>query len=161
MSSGYVHAEGSHGSFEVPNISDEIDDYKSDPRPDKTDPLYNKKCIISGGGCNFSISENPKADGSASWYEFDFMSQVEDHASTIDKVAKETGVDARLVRAIMYVETTHGWYDIPLPWFDANKSILPMNINFDYWGEDAFGSRDDLKDSYKNIKAGALMIKSI
>ncbi len=31
------------------------------------------------------------------------------------------------------METTHGWYDGPLEWIRANKSIRPMNINVDYW----------------------------
>ena len=31
------------------------------------------------------------------------------------------------------METTHGWYDGPVEWIRANKSIRPMNINVDYW----------------------------
>jgi hypothetical protein len=122
--------------------------------------MSRKQCVINGGGCSFSVSANPNADGSAPWYELDSMSQVGDHALTIDKVAAGMGVDARLIRSIMYVETTHGYYDAPLSLFGANKSILPMNINVDYWG-DAFGSRSSLLNSYHNIRAGASMIQSI
>lgn len=63
-------------------------------------------------------------------------------------MAKEKGVDANLVKAIMYMETTHGYYDAILELFNKNKSILPMNINVDYWGS-TFGSREELKKSRK------------
>jgi hypothetical protein len=36
---------------------------------------------------------------------------------------------------------------------DKNKSILPMNINTDYWGG-TFGDRATLKKPDENIKAG-------
>jgi len=41
-----------------------------------------------------------------------------------------------------------------------NRSILPMNINTDYW-KDTWRSRESLKDPEKNIDAGARMLKSI
>ncbi|MDQ2694545.1 MAG: hypothetical protein M3Z21_04035, partial [Pseudomonadota bacterium] len=64
------------------------------------------------------------------------------------------------IKAIMCVETTHGYYDYILAPFDKNKSILPMNINTDAWGT-VFGSRDVLKQPYFNILAGALILKGI
>ena len=74
----------------------------------------------------------------------------------------------------MYMETTHGYYDIVIDnpavdWIDdinikhksiKNKSILPMNMNVDFWG-DAFGSRADMHDPMKNIMAGANLFKRI
>jgi len=60
----------------------------------------------------------------------------------------------------MYMETTHGYYDALLVPFDANKSILPMNINTEYWG-DTWGTREQLKQIYPNILAGARLLKSI
>jgi hypothetical protein len=75
-------------------------------------------------------------------------------------VAQETGVPGRLIRAIMYIETTHGYYDAPLALIGENKSILPMNVNVDYWG-DAFGSRAALNDPYENIRAGAEILRRI
>ena len=92
----------------------------------------------------------------------------------IAAAAKATGVDANLIRAIMYMETTHGYYDKLLDnsattWFDGkglkpkfieNKSILPMNMNVDFWGN-TFGSRADMHDPMKNIMAGATLLKRI
>lgn len=75
-------------------------------------------------------------------------------------MAKEKGVDANLVKAIMYMETTHGYYDAILELFNKNKSILPMNINVKYWGN-TFGSREELKNPEKNIEAGVEIVDRI
>ena len=75
-------------------------------------------------------------------------------------MAKEKGVDSNLVKAIMYMETTHGYYDAILELFNKNKSILPMNINVDYWGS-TFGSREELKNPEKNIEAGVEIVDRI
>ena len=75
-------------------------------------------------------------------------------------MAKEKGVDANLVKAIMYMETTHVYYDAILELFNKNKSILPMNINVDYWGS-TFGSREELKNPEKNIEAGVEIVDRI
>lgn len=120
-----------------------------------------KECIAKDQtGCRFVVKENARASGAEPIYELSAFSEVSRHSATIDRVSKETGVEARLIRAIMYVETTHGYYDAPLSWFDKNKSILPMNINVDYWGS-SFGSRKDLQDPYNNITAGAKMLSRI
>ena len=100
-----------------------------------------KECIANNlTGCKFVVKNNPRAKGGEPIYEIAAFSEVRRHAATIDRVARETGVDGRLIRAIMYVETTHGYYDAPLAWLDKNKSILPMNVNVEYWGA-AFGDR--------------------
>lgn len=113
-----------------------------------------------GHNCLFVVSSNPDASGAEPRLEFAAFSEVSRHSALIDKVSAKTGVDARLIRAIMYVETTHGYYDAPFAWLGLNKSILPMNINVDYWG-DAFGTREALKEPETNIKAGAIMLKRI
>jgi soluble lytic murein transglycosylase-like protein len=106
------------------------------------------------------VIENPKADRTEPIYEIAAFSDVTKYSALIDRVAKETGVEARLIRAIMYMETTHGYYDAPLSLIGQNKSILPMNINVEYWGS-AFGDRKALADPYNNIKAGAQILKRI
>ena len=119
-----------------------------------------KQCVLNGGGCNFSVAENPDANGRAPWYEIGAMSPVGDYALTIQMSADAFGVDPKLVSSIMFVETTHGYYDMLLSPFGMNKSILPMNINVDFWG-DAFGSREFLSDPRHNIWAGAKMLSYI
>jgi soluble lytic murein transglycosylase-like protein len=121
--------------------------------------MATRKEIIKRGLCSwiFTVADNSDASGDAPFYELSGLSQVNTYSAIIDKVAAERKVDPRLVKAIMYMETTHGYYDAPLSWAGKNKSILPMNINVDYWG-DTFGTRQDMQDPEKNIRAGVEMI---
>lgn len=121
--------------------------------------MATRKEIIKRGVCSwiFTVSDNPSAKGDAPFYEAGMFSQVNTYSAIIDKIATEKGVDSRLIRAIMFMETTHGYYDAPLSLIGANKSILPMNINVSYWG-DTFGTREDLLKPENNIRAGAEMI---
>jgi hypothetical protein len=121
-----------------------------------------KECIKNDELCPslFTIANNAKADGSAPPYEISALSQVDKYSLSIDIAAIEKGVDAQLIRAIMFMETTHGYYDAPLGLFGWNKSILPMNINVEYWGN-TFGTREELMNPLANIKAGAEMIRRI
>lgn len=120
-----------------------------------------KDCIAKNiKACTFKVSPSKTADGSEPLLEFSAFSEVARHAANIDKLSKELNVDANLIRAIMYIETTHGYYDAPLSLFGANKSILPMNVNVAYWG-DTFGTRQDLQKPYENIRAGGMILQRI
>jgi hypothetical protein len=124
--------------------------------------ISRKTCIQINAVCldSFSVADNSNANGAAPRYELDTFSQVNDLTKTIDKVAAAKGVDPRLVKAIMYMETTHGYYDAPLDWVGKNKSIRPMNINVEFWGS-TFGTREDMADAEKNVTAGVEMIARI
>lgn len=125
------------------------------------DPLTRKQCIIQNQTtCKFVVKANPKASSAEPIYEFSSFSEVNRHSSLIDQASKDLKVDAKLIRAIMYMETTHGYYDAPLSLFGKNKSILPMNVNVDYWGN-TFGSREDLEKPAANITAGATILRRI
>lgn len=121
-----------------------------------------KECIKNDEICPqlFLVAGNLKADGDAHINELPFLSEVDKNSNFIDIAAIEKKVDAKLIRAIMFMETTHGYYDAPLSFFGKNKSILPMNINVEYWGN-TFGSREDLLDPFTNIRAGAEMLRRI
>ena len=123
--------------------------------------IQRKECIAKNiKTCKFVILENAKANSAEPKYEISAFSGVAKYSAIIDRVASETGVEGRLIRAIMYMETTHGYYDAPLSLFGQNKSILPMNVNVEYWGN-TFGDRTAMNDPYKNIKAGAEILKRI
>ena len=122
--------------------------------------MSRKQCVINGGGCSFKLSANPNANGEAPGYEIGAFSTVNEYSDFIDDIAPNLGVDANLIKSIMYMETTHGYYDSAISWTGLNKSLLPMNINVSYWG-DAFGTREMLSDPYMNIIMGASMIRSI
>lgn len=124
--------------------------------------MASRKEIIKKGVCSwiFTVADNPNASEAAPWYESAHFSQVNTYSAIIDKVAAEKNVEARLIRAIMFMETTHGYYDGLISWTGTNKSILPMNINVDYWGN-TFGTRSELLKPENNIRAGAEMLYRI
>ena len=110
--------------------------------------LTKKQCIAENLKiCKFVVSENLKVNGAEPIYEISAFSEVNRYSSIIENVAAESGVDVRLIRSIMYMETTHGYYDAPLSLLGQNKSILPMNVNVDYWGS-IFGDRKTLLNPY-------------
>lgn len=106
------------------------------------------------------IDPNPQANGRAPFYELDIASPVNGYPKEIDKASTDHKVDPDFIRAIMYVENTHGYYDTIPATFDMNNSLRPMNINTTYWG-DAWGKREALKNPSTNIDAGARLLRSI
>jgi len=124
-------------------------------------PGSRKETIIKDmSGKDFEVEENFEADGSAPFFEIDALSAVEKNNAVILEAAYSTGVDADLIRAIMFIETTHGYYDAPLDAAGINKSIRPMNVNTEYWGG-TFGDREYLSDTRNNIMAGAEILRRI
>ena len=122
-----------------------------------------KQHVLAGGGAQFSVAPNPNADATEPLHEWAWISQVDDYDAEITQVAAELGIDPDLIRAIMYMETTHGGYGGAGPLFDflgISKSILPMNINVRFWG-DAFGPRAKLEVPLNNIRAGATILSGI
>lgn len=122
-----------------------------------------KEAIVAGGGGSFSVAPNPNANPNAPWYEHVVRSNVQDEGQQIEQVAREEGVDPDLIRAVMFMETTHGNYGGAGPIADRlnwSDTILPMNVNVRYWG-DNFGTRKELNQLPNNIRAGARMLKNI
>jgi RHS repeat-associated protein len=104
---------------------------------------------------------NPKANGSEPLYERPGESPVHLFSPEIDQAARETGVDGRLIRSVMYMETTHGWYDFLPAIFDRNSSVLPMNVQTARWGPLLGFTREQLKQPETNILAGARILQQI
>ena len=121
-----------------------------------------KDVIQEGLPGSFFVKQNPGEFGNIPAHEVPGLGNkaLKQHAAQIEKYAKMHGVDSTLIASIMYMEESRGYYDAPLSIMDKNKSILPMNINADYWGN-TFGTRADLKNPDKNIEAGAVMLRAI
>ncbi len=131
------------------------------PKPDLPKELSRRDIITSGGtGHRIEIRDNPAARSSAPLNELPGKQKVTLYDNLILDAAKTHDVDPDLIRSIVYIETTHGYYDGYFAIFDKNKSILPMNINTDFWGN-TWGTRANLKDPGKNIQAGTRMLKAI
>jgi hypothetical protein len=118
--------------------------------------------IIKNTPAIFPISDNPnmKSITSSPWYQLNFMSEVNKYDSYIQNSAALYKVDPDLIRSIMYLETTHGYYDKLLSIFNRNSSLLPMNVQTPRW--DALGTnREALKKPETNIDTGAKLISRI
>lgn len=131
-------------------------------------PAERKQAIIDNRSyVYFPVADNPNATDEMTANEFHSLNQVAKYGASIEQVSQKYGVDPDLIRAIIYMETTHGYYDAPisnlLQALDldsknianaVHKSILPMNINVAYWG-DFYGTREQLMNPEYNIDAGA------
>lgn len=119
-----------------------------------------KKSIVENTPSRIVVNENPQADGSEPWYELSYFNEVPEYDALIDRKATEYGVDPNLIKAIVYMETTHGFYDRILEPFGGNDSLRPMNIRSSYW-KDLGYNRADLEDPERNIEAGVILLKRI
>jgi hypothetical protein len=124
----------------------------------------------------FDIKENPNADGSKPiarlniqgdpnkpWisHEIHDKHEVDLYESIIDEEARRQGVDPNLVKAIMYVETSHGAiYGHIAEDRGWSNSILPMNISLVPWKALGF-TEADFNDPRMNIRAGVTLLKRI
>jgi hypothetical protein len=126
--------------------------------------LAERRAWIKAGksGANFSVAPNPKADSSAPWYA-DLLHggrQVNeyDKQGLIEPIAKRTGVDSGLIRAIIYVEESQGWYDYFTGKIKENKTWRPMNVHAELWGLDKTKAA---RNRVYNIAAGAVILRGI
>lgn len=119
-----------------------------------------KQSILAKTDVKINIRDKSALQSDPPWYEFHSQHQVHQYHAMIEHHAQQLQVDADLVKAIMYMETTHGYYDALPALFDANKSILPMNIHTSYWKGLGF-SREALKNPEMNIVVGITLIKGI
>lgn len=126
-----------------------------------------KQSIINNTPAIFNI-EGYERDlvNNIPWYQLHTQEEVTENNNVIDKIIDKNAQTNnihhnRLIRAIIYLETTHGYYDAINP---MNKSFRPMNVNYDYWKEwiNKMGyTKEQVKNNKEiNIKIGyALVIK--
>lgn len=125
-------------------------------------PILNDKekrriSIVNNTPAIFQIKENPSAISKAPFYEWEEQSEVSRWCGIITNVSNRYKIDPNLVMAIMYMETTHGWYDRIYPF---KKSILPMNINYKYW-RDLGVTKEILGCPYYNIEFDVILLSRI
>lgn len=125
--------------------------------------ISRKESVIYDIPYRFTLDDDLTADGQATAGESGLLAALtnrfSDWPELIPASAEKFGVPKSLILAVAVMETTHGWYDEPLEWVGANKSIRPMNINVAYWPE--LFSEADMYDPAKNFDAGAFMLKRI
>lgn len=118
--------------------------------------------IVNNTPAVFEIADNPNASGQEPWYAFDAFEEVNENEQEFEAVGREVGVEPRLLKAIAYIETTHGYYDRIHP---RNTSFRPMNINYEYWKpiavEAGFTRYEVVNYPYPNIYVAAVLLKRI
>lgn len=106
------------------------------------------------------VAANEDADASRPWYESEagaiLTSDMDGFASAMTEASSRFGVPRNWMLSIAWMEMTHGYYDEPLEWFDANDSLQPMNINISYWSR--LFTRAQMTDTRENILAGGFML---
>lgn len=128
-----------------------------DNGPVLSDSSARKDSIVNNTPSVFIVEDNPAAHGTEPFYELEIASQVEKWCGIIQSVATKHGVDPSLAKAIMFMETTHGWYD---KFYPFRKTILPMNIHYKYWRK--LGVTRELLDCpYYNIEFGVILLSRI
>jgi hypothetical protein len=124
------------------------------------------KAILENKPAIFEIAKNPQASGNPPLYTSPTLGwiAVKTHESTIEKIAKDVGIDPDLIKAIMWAENARGAYLGAGYIADAlgeSKTILPMNINPKIWYPLVSKDPNDLYNSSINILTAALLIQRI
>ena len=126
-----------------------------------------KELILGNLPGDVKVKPNPAAKSEAPSHELAVLGTgaVAHYAYDIAYAARIKGIDPDLIKAIMFMEMSHGWYDpsilgVPYSLLPPVKSILPMNVNANYWG-DAFGSKAALSSGRINVVSGAEMLRRL
>ncbi len=130
-----------------------------------TKSLNRKNIILKGLEIGFKLSENPKADGTPPKNRKHSENLVRKYEKIIEEEAKLNNIDPTLIKSIVYLETSQGYYDKIFDYTNdtidkLQKSIRPMNVNYKYW-KDLGYSKEDLKKPRTNIKAGIKILSGI
>ena len=116
-----------------------------------------KESIINNTPAIFPIEPNPKAVGKKPIHELESQSDVDKWCGLIIQISREYEIDSELIKAIMYMETTHGWYDAVNLF---RRTILPMNIHYAYWRKLGV-TPAKLNVAHYNIEFGVILLSRI
>ncbi|WP_212526034.1 hypothetical protein [Actibacterium sp. MT2.3-13A] len=112
-------------------------------------------CINANRPGMFEVSNYTQADPGPPWHMMPIFGRwaVRKYATEIEDAAKQNLIPADALRAIIYLENAHGYYDAGIP-FRLRKSLRPANIYAEKWKEMGI-SKEDLKDPVVNIRLAA------
>jgi len=106
----------------------------------------------------FVVEPNPDAKAYPNpWYAAHDLEEVTENRTAIEHMALRYKLDPDFVKAIVWMESTHGWYDRFDPW---NKTIRPMNVHDTLWSQLGI-NRKTLNDHTRNIAAGVHILAAI
>jgi hypothetical protein len=117
-----------------------------------------REAIMANTPGVFVVADDPSVKPYAEpWYSAKRFEEVTANSSVIERAAYQENLDPDFVRAIVWMETTHGYYDRIDPW---NKTLRPMNVHAKLWSNLGV-SRVALKDAYLNVAAGTHILSQI
>lgn len=122
-----------------------------------TESAARKKSIVENSPAIFPITENSVALGKQPFYELEIANELHKWCGMITVIAVRHRLDPDLLKAVIYMETTHGWYD---RFYPLRKTILPMNIHYKYW-RDMGVTKELLNCPHYNIEFGAILLSRI
>jgi hypothetical protein len=88
------------------------------------------------------------------------MEEVTRHEKLIDAATSRYGLDPDLAKAVVWIETTHGWYDAITGLLKEPKSLRPMNVHVEFWRNLGI-TREQLANPRVNIETGVFILASL
>ncbi len=130
-----------------------------------------KESILNNTPAIFEIVDNPKADSSKPLAEVSAFNPI-DNGSIYNEIGAKYGLNPDWLKAIAYMENTHGWYDgFPLAHeiktlaTGSPPSYRPMNIQYETWKPLAeklgYSEWQVQYRVYCNVELAALLLKRI
>lgn len=106
----------------------------------------------------FVVADDPTVTPSASpFFSLTAFEEVSLNLPAIEALAGRYHLDANFVAAVVWIETTHGYYDRVNPW---NKTIRPMNVHHKLWSQLGL-SKESLEKLPINLAAGVHLLSAI
>ena len=155
-----------NNKFKIPILSKKEDREKS--------IIKNTPAIFNIEGYESGIVGNVKNFLKRNFVTPNIFNEVANNENLISIYAEKYNIDSDLVKAVIFLETTHRYYDrlYDTPFKQSietlageQKSFLPMNINYGYWKE-LIDKMDYTKEQIKNdpsanLDVGCLLLKRI
>ncbi|NWG87072.1 MAG: lytic transglycosylase domain-containing protein [Hydrogenophilaceae bacterium] len=116
--------------------------------------------ILSDSPAQFVVADSNARPNPSPKHYFQYFEQVTKNANHIQTAAARHNVDPDLVRAVIWMESTRGYYDVLTGLIMKPKTILPMNVYADYWTGFKV-TREGLKDPALNIDTGTKILARI
>ena len=106
----------------------------------------------------FVVEPNPAAMAHPQpIYAINSLEEVTLNRAVIDRLALRYSLNPDFVKAIAWIESTHGWYDRFAP---HNHTIRPMNVHDTLWAQLGV-DRKTLESRNLNVAAGAHILAAI
>jgi hypothetical protein len=116
--------------------------------------------ILADSPAIFVVEDSNARANPAPRHYIEYFEQVTQNADRIGEAAARHDVDPDLIRAIIWMESTHGYYDSATGLVLQPKSILPMNVYTNYWTGFKI-THEGLKDPAINIDTGTKILARI